>query len=130
MRMGADFDFHYTGPENKNRVTYRVSIQDALVHIEGHAAPYALSNISASGLAFYAPDAGFNHGEELIADITGKKRGFLKGLKLEIVRVNRKEGIVACKMVDLDSDNEALIDKLVLEVQKRELARKRAGASS
>ena len=126
--MGVDFDFQYIGPENKGRVTYRVTLQDALVRIVGQDKPYVLSNISASGLAFYVPsDATFRVGQEFVADITGKKRRFLDGLKLEVVRVDRQEGVVACKMIDLDSDNEALIDKLVLEVQKRELARKRAG---
>lgn len=126
--MGVDFDFRYTGPENKGRVSYRVAIQNALVRIEGREHPYALENISATGLAFHATGSEFKAGQMLVADITGQKRSFLSGLKLEVVRVNKEEGIVACRMVDLDSDNEALIDKLVLEVQKRELARKRAGA--
>lgn len=124
--MGVDFNFRYAGPENKGRASFRVAIRNALVRISGREQPYVLENISASGLAFHAAGTEFRVGEGFVADITGRKRNFIDGLKLEVVRVNREDGVVACRMVDLDSDSEALIDKLVLEVQKRELARKRA----
>ncbi len=126
--MPDRFELHYAGTENHGRLTYRVNLRNAHILIKGSEKVFTLENISASGLAFHAPNAPFHAGERFIADVGGQRRTFLSNIKLEVVRVNKGNGLVACKMIDLDSHTEMLIDKLVLEVQKRELARKRSEA--
>jgi len=114
---------------NSARGAFRTSLPGLGLRIEGRPAPYSVKDFSVNGLAFSAGDDSFSVEEEFKVDFVLGKKELLTGLDIKIVRDIGK-GLMGCIYVDLDKYQEARLDKLVLEVQKRMIQlRKKKGVS-
>ncbi|HAS90513.1 MAG TPA: PilZ domain-containing protein [Desulfovibrio sp.] len=114
---------------SSSRGAFRTSIPGLALRIEGHPSIYSVKDFSVNGLAFAAGDGIFKVDQQFKVDFILGKKDLLTGLEIKIVRDIGK-GLMGCIYVDLDKYQEARLDKLVLEVQKRMIKlRKKKGAS-
>lgn len=115
--------------KNQARGAFRASLPGLAVRIEGHSGLFKVKDFSVNGLAFWAGKDTFKVDDEFLVDFVLGKKVLLSGLTAKIVRDIGK-GLMGCVFVGLDKYQEARLDKLVLEVQKRMiLLRKQKGAS-
>ncbi|WP_319765202.1 PilZ domain-containing protein [Maridesulfovibrio sp.] len=111
------------------RGAFRTSLPGLALRIEGKESTYSVKDFSVNGLAFSAGDDTFEVNETFMVDFVLGKKALLTGLEIKVVRDIGK-GLMGCIYVDLDKYQEARLDKLVLEVQKRMIKlRKKKGAS-
>ncbi|WP_320005837.1 PilZ domain-containing protein [Maridesulfovibrio sp.] len=114
---------------NSSRGAFRTSLPGLALRIDGRPESYSVKDFSVNGLAFAAGKESFAVDEQFKVDFVLGKKELLTGLEIKIVR-DIGEGLMGCIYVDLDKYQEARLDKLVLEVQKRMiLLRKKKGAS-
>ena len=111
------------------RGAFRTSLPGLALRIEGYPSAYSVKDFSVNGLAFSAGNDSFEVDQQFRVDFVLGKKELLTGLDIKVVRDIGK-GLMGCIYVDLDKYQEARLDKLVLEVQKRMiLLRKKKGAS-
>lgn len=111
------------------RGAFRTNIPGLALRIKGHSCIYSVKDFSVNGLAFAAGDTAFKVDQQFEVDFVLGKKDLLTGLEIKIIRDIGK-GLMGCIYVDLDKYQEARLDKLVLEVQKRMIKlRKKKGAS-
>ncbi|MBI9112464.1 PilZ domain-containing protein [Maridesulfovibrio ferrireducens] len=114
---------------NKARGAFRTSVPGLAIRIKGYPDPFSVKDFSVNGLAFTSGNDVFEVGTPLEVDLLLGSKGILLGITLEIVRDIGK-GLMGCIFIGLDKYQEARLDKLVLEIQKRMiLLRKKKGAS-
>ena len=111
--------------ENK-RNAYRVRATGLELWIPKLNRAVVVSDISATGLALHdLPEGALGWGEVFACDLLLNKKLFISGLFAKVRRVFA-HGEAGCTFEELDPRKEARLDKLVLEVQKRLIALKRA----
>ncbi|SDL39575.1 PilZ domain-containing protein [Maridesulfovibrio ferrireducens] len=114
---------------NKARGAFRTSVPGLAIRIKGYPDPFSVKDFSVNGLAFTSGKDVFEVGTPLEVDLLLGSKEILLGITLEIVRDIGK-GLMGCIFIGLDKYQEARLDKLVLEIQKRMiLLRKKKGAS-
>ncbi len=123
--MSDDFSFTMAGDDKQQRRAFRASVPGLEVYIPARDARYKVGDLSALGLAFLDESRSFKEGEALELDMFLNRKLFLSGLKLRVMRVLDK-GIIGCNFEAIDPRKEARLDKLVLEVQKRLIALRKA----
>lgn len=119
--MPDDLVFSFPG-ENNPRRAFRVQAHDLIVQVPGFAQACTVKDLSSAGLAFWttAP-SGFSLGDTIELDLFVGRELFLEQLEARIVRV--ANDLVGCEFVGLRRWQEFSLDKLVLEVQKEQIAR-------
>lgn len=118
-----DLDFNM--PESHEaRRAYRAQVSTVSAAIAGRGR-FQVRDISALGLALQSTCDVFANGEHFELDLFVEDSLYISGLVAHIVRCNAG-GLVACAFESLDRRQEALLDKLVLEVQKRLIAERKA----
>lgn len=111
------------------RGAFRTCLPGLALRIEGYPSTYSVKDFSVNGLAFLAGEDSFEVEQQFVVDFVLGKKELLTGLEIKVVRDIGK-GLMGCIYIDLDKYQEARLDKLVLEVQKRMiLLRKKKGAS-
>jgi len=123
--MFDDFSFTIAGDEKQQRRAFRTNVPGLEIWIPARNLRYRVGDLSALGLAFVDKSRSFREGETLELDMFLNKKLFLAGLKIRVMRV-LDNGIIGCNFEGLDPRKEARLDKLVLEVQKRMIALRRA----
>jgi len=123
--MSDDLSFSMAGDDKQQRRAFRTDVPGLEAYIPSRDARYKVGDLSALGLAFVDQSRSFKEGEALEMDMFLNKKLFLSGLKLRVMRVLDK-GIIGCNFEGIDPRKEARLDKLVLEVQKRLIALRRA----
>jgi hypothetical protein len=119
-----DFDIKIEGEDDRLRKAFRTQVPGLMVRIEGRKEPFQVKDVSAGGFAFLDKDKTFQEGRTHHVDLLLKNKVFLKGLTARVMRV-LDNGLIGCNLEDLDKRQEARLDKLVLEVQKRLIAQRR-----
>lgn len=111
-----------------NRGTYRATIPGLTVRLStGQIC--AARDISASGVGFTVPDGcSLVEGQLLVLDILVADRLYIQSLEATVVRMYGDT--VASAFRQLSRMQEARLDKLVLETQKRLIARRKAQAAA
>ncbi len=102
------------------RKAYRVSIPGLKVIIKGRDDDYQAMDISAGGVAFSFSEKdkpGLATGREIELSLKIKNRVFLENLRAVVIK--SRDDFAACEFRDIPFRQEVLLDKLVLEVQKR-----------
>ncbi len=121
----TNFEFSIGGDESSRRA-FRAEVPGLEGVIKEKQQGYPIKDISATGFAILAPNSGMKQGENLHMDLMLSKRLYIGELPCQVVRV-LDNGIVGFDFLALDRRQEARLDKLVLEVQKRIIAKKRTG---
>ncbi len=119
-----DFDIKTGDDDDRLRKAFRTQVPGLMVRIKDRKEPYQVKDVSAGGFAFLDESRSFKEGAVLEVDLLLKTKLFLGGLKARVMRV-LDNGITGCNLEDLDPRQEARLDKLVLEVQKRLIAQRR-----
>jgi c-di-GMP-binding flagellar brake protein YcgR len=124
-KNGYDFDFVIPSDEYgvTKRQAYRAPMPGLRAQI--HDGPrLRIYNMSISGAAYQisGQDArGYarllKEGSIFVADLMGREKIIIAGVEHEVVRMT--EDLLGCQFVNLSPRQEAKLDKLVLEVQKR-----------
>ncbi|WP_051617492.1 PilZ domain-containing protein [Desulfonatronovibrio hydrogenovorans] len=109
------------------RKAYRVNIPDLKISFGNDPELYPALDISARGVAFSIgkdQKPALSPGGQAELSLVIRDKVYLKDLQARVVKL--KDNFGACEFQDLPLRQEALLDKLVLEVQKKmiELQRK------
>ncbi|AAS96700.1 PilZ domain-containing protein [Nitratidesulfovibrio vulgaris] len=118
-----DFDFSLPTTHGA-RQAYRALVQGVAAVVPSHGL-YAVRDISALGLALLAPCDAFVDGEHFRLDLFVDGEPYIEGLLAHVVR-RCDAGLVACSFDGPNRAQEEHLDKLVLEVQKRQIAERKA----
>ncbi len=121
----SDFDFTIKSDGKSPRQAYRTKVPGLRAVVAEKDESFAVKDISATGLAIEDKTGLFKEGDTFQFDLFIKKKPFLTKLTAEVIRV-LGNGMIGCNFVDLSPRKEARLDKLVLEVQKRLIAMKKA----
>ncbi|MGE4551946.1 MAG: PilZ domain-containing protein [Desulfovibrionaceae bacterium] len=120
-----DFDIKMAGDGDTARQAYRTRVPGFEARFAQKPQPYPVKDISASGFAVDDPTKNFKEGQILDLEFLLNKKLFLGGLKAKVVRVV-PNGIIGFLFEDMDRRQMMKLDKLVLEVQKRLIALRKA----
>lgn len=119
----ADYDFNIDS--ESQRRAFRAQVPGLNVWIKERQASYPIKDISATGFAVMAPVFPLKEGESFTMDLLLNQKLYVADVPCIVVR-KLDNGIVGCDFKTLDRRQEARLDKLVLEVQKQMIAKKRA----
>lgn len=122
----TNFEFTLDGDESSRRA-FRTQVPGLEAWIRERQQGYSVKDISAAGFALHITSGSFSQGETVHMDLLLSKRLYIGELPCQVVRV-LEDGIVGFEFLPLDIKQEARLDKLVLEVQKRSIAKKRTGS--
>lgn len=120
-------EFHFvqsTGREGE-RQAYRTVVPGLVARVSGTDGAFPVDNVSAGGIAMLAPGNDFAAGESLTLDLLLLGTPYIIALPARVVRLG-VDGLVGCAFSPLDLRQEARLDKLILEVQKRLIAWRKA----
>lgn len=120
-------DFNFTLPSDVEgeRRAYRTSVPGLEASVAGKDGTFPVENVSAVGLAMHAPGHAFAEGENLRVDLLIMGRPYITALPAKVARLG-EGGLVGCEFASPDFWQESRLDKLVLEVQKRMIALRKA----
>lgn len=125
--MSADFDFKMPEEGGSQRKAFRARVPGLEAWLSKQKKTLPIADLSAGGLALMDPDGILREGEIVEFDLLLSKKLFLSKVRAQVMR-KLPNGTAGCNFDTLDRQQEALLDKLVLEVQKRLIALKRAQA--
>ena len=120
-----DFDFTLPSDHEGERRAYRTSVPGLAASVAGKDGTFPVDNVSAVGIALHAPGHAFAEGENLRLDLLILGRPYITALPARVARLG-EGALVGCEFTTPDFWQEARLDKLVLEVQKRMIARRKA----
>lgn len=115
--MGFEVDIR-SSIEPQLRKAFRTKVPGLTVRFSEREKSHEVKDLSATGLAILEPDSGFEEGTRTELDLMINDKLFLGGVKAEIRRV-LDNGIIGVNFLELSRKQQAKLDKLVLEVQKR-----------
>ncbi|MGL4722213.1 MAG: PilZ domain-containing protein [Desulfovibrionaceae bacterium] len=113
--------------EIQHRRAYRVEPPRsiAIKNLE-NAQVYFLKDISFLGLAFNTKKVNdFWIGQKIKIDVLLKEYIFISKMEAEVVRIIEESSLIACEFKDNTEDMEYRLSKLVLEIQKEYIKRKK-----
>jgi len=114
--MGFDIDL--PSGDDQLRKAFRTKVPGLAVRFPALKKVFEVKDVSATGFAVLDPEKGFKEGQSLEVDLLIKKKVFVAECKAVVMRV-LDNGIIGINFVDLGRQQQAKLDKLVLEVQKR-----------
>lgn len=121
-----DFKFSLPGLDQEKRNAFRATIPGLEAYVRERRKYYVIHDLSATGMGIKVdPGQGFKEGMSFDCDLYLNKRLYLGGLRATIMRITSKM-IAGCEFAVMDTRKEARLDKLVLEVQKRLIALRKA----
>ncbi|UZP67860.1 PilZ domain-containing protein [Desulfovibrio mangrovi] len=123
----TNFEFSLGGGGESARRAFRAQVPGLEGWFADRQKGYPIKDISATGFAILDETRSFKQGESLQMDLFIKQRLYVGEIPCQVVRA-LENGIVGFDFLPLDRRQEARIDKLVLEVQKRSIANKQAGS--
>ncbi|MFV0421776.1 PilZ domain-containing protein [Oleidesulfovibrio sp.] len=122
--MSGELDLVFTGSGGQ-RQAFRTRIKGLEAFLEGRGLFLPVRDISGNGCSVDAEGQDFVVGDDFQVDLYVNKKLFLAGLAATVVR-RLPDGALGCSFDRLDRRQEARLDKLILEVQKRQIATKKA----
>lgn len=115
--MGFEVEIR-SGVEPQLRKAFRTKVPGLTARFVGQERPFDVKDLSATGFAVLEPDADLSEHQQIECDLLINNKLFLGRVKAEIRRV-LDNGIIGINFIELDRKQQAKLDKLVLEVQKR-----------
>jgi len=123
-----DFSFSLDLEEGK-RQAFRARVPGLLCIVQGRDVEFAVKDISATGLALVDETNTLADDEVFYLDLLINRRAYMQEVKAKVIRIIGN-GIVGVNFLELDRRQEAKLDKLVLEVQKRLINMRKLKAAS
>ena len=121
-----DFDFVLPEDDANKRGAFRAQVAGLKARISGSSRDFPVRDVSAAGCALHDETGRrFRQGDVFELEIRLNDKPLLTQAAVTVKRV-LDNGLIGCSFVGLSSRQEALLDKLVLEVQKRMIALKKA----
>ena len=114
--MGFDIDL--PSGDDQLRKAFRTRVPGLAVRFPALKKVFEVKDVSATGFAVLDQEKKFKEGQSLEVDLLIKKKVFVAECKAEVMRV-LDNGIIGINFVDMSRQQQAKLDKLVLEVQKR-----------
>jgi c-di-GMP-binding flagellar brake protein YcgR len=112
-----EFSFSLDLEEGK-RQAFRARVPGLLCIVQGRDVEFPVKDISATGMALVDEGNNLSDDEVVYLDLLINHRAYMQEVKAKVIRVIGN-GIVGVNFIELDRRQEAKLDKLVLEVQKR-----------
>jgi len=125
-----DFEFKLEG-ESGRRQAHRERVHGLVARIDGLEEPFVVHDVSASGLALVDPRGELTQQWVCRVALAIGERVLARDLPAIVVREADPAGRIAgLSFMDLGPRQEAWLDKLVLEIQKRRIALRKAREAS
>lgn len=117
-----DFEFKLVGEISGRRASHRERVRGLTARIEDGEARFVVHDVSASGLALVDPEAILRQGQTCHVTLAIGDKQLATGLPAEVVRQAQPDREIAgVSFRSLSLRQEAWLDKLVLEIQKRRI---------
>ena len=116
----ATLDFQIKGDVPSQRGRYRVVTCGLSLFLDDVSQAFDIHDLSSSGCHLYDPAGLLAVGRIFDSDLHIGDTSYLADLKVKVIR--RTNYGVACAFQALNDKQEAMLDKLLLELQKREIA--------
>lgn len=113
-----DFTVRLPNEDEQLRKAFRTRVPGLTIREAQSGMEYQVKDLSSSGFAILDESRAFKEGRTIDFDLLLARKLFLQGVKGKVRRI-LDNGIVGCNFVELNQRQEAKLDKLVLEVQKR-----------
>lgn len=120
-----DFKISIPSEDERMRQAYRTRVPGFLACFVKPEACCPVKDLSATGFAIVDDQQHFAEGRQYEVQLKIKEKVFLDELKVQAMRV-MENGLVGFNFQELDRRKQIKLDKLVLEVQKRLIAHKKA----
>ncbi len=123
----ADFEVSLGMGSPGNRGAYRMRIAGLEARVGDFEELFAISDISATGCCMVVPEAlrgRLRTGRALSMSLLAGQKSLLTAITAKIIRV-LPNGTVACSFRGLAVEQEAVLDKLILETQKVAIRRRK-----
>ena len=120
--MAIQMDFEYEpGREGKRRV-YRVLAPGLTVRFAEGENFFSIADLSVGGMAIRLPNEhSFAVGDEAVATFCIKDKLIIPPVRVKILRLDADKKTAAFEFNDLNERQEAMLDKLVLALQKHNI---------
>ncbi len=123
--------FNVTYNESGKRDAFRASLPGLFVRIDGETF-CKVNDLSASGIGFTPPSEGvifadghpLEQNEDFVLDLLIGNKVVMELLGVLAVRI--KKDLIACTFINMDRLQEERLDKIVLEIQKHIIMRRKA----
>jgi hypothetical protein len=116
----ATLDFHVALNSPRQRGRYRVTAQGLSLHLDDVGQTFPLRDFSSTGCNLCAPAGGLTVGRIFNGTLYIGGAGYLADIKVMVVR-HVAGNSVACIFRALTRQQEIMLDKLLLEIQKRRI---------
>lgn len=110
-------------PDSERRLAFRAVLVGTKARLSGLPDLYPVNDLSVSGLSLAMADGLLAPEQELGLDLLIADKVYLAALPVKAVRC--KDGECACSFGALNRQQELKLDKLILEMQKRYIARQK-----
>ena len=113
-----DFSIVLDSPRQRGR--YRVVTRGLSLYLDALAQTFDIHDLSSNGCNLHAPAELFATGRIFYGDLHIGKTNYLAQLTIKVVR-HIADHNVACSFQALNRQQEFMLDKLLLEIQKRNI---------
>lgn len=122
--MSNEFSFTYSNEDN-DRNTYRVTVTNLKFKENDTGEVFQVLNLSAGGFCIkqWDREPQLAPGDRLTGDLLLNGKVYVGSLIVRVVRISND--LLGCEFVELDYRDEIRLDKLVLEIQKKLISRKK-----
>jgi len=117
----ATLDFHIALHSPHHRGRYRVATRGLSLYLDYLAQTFDIHDLSSSGCNLLAPAGLLAMGRIFNGDLQIGNASYLAHLKIKVVR-HITDNNVACAFQAMSRQQEIRLDKLLLEIQKRNIA--------
>ena len=125
-----DFTFELVG-ESGRRQAHRERVRGLTARIEGREDVFTVHDVSVSGLALVDAERALRHGDAFRLSLAIAGKALICGLPAMVVReCGPDRELAGVAFGTLSSRQEAWLDKLVLEIQKRRIDLRKARAAA
>jgi hypothetical protein len=114
-----DFQIALNSPRERGR--YRVAVRGLALYLDDVAQRFDILDCSSAGCRLSAPTKLLAVGRIFDGDLHAGNTSYLAGLKIKVVR-HIADNSTACVFQALTRQQEIMLDKLLLEIQKRGIA--------
>jgi len=116
----AELDFNIALNSPRQRGRYRVDARGLSLHLDDVAQTFPLRDFSSTGCNLCAPAEGLTRGRIFNGTLYIGNVSYLADIKVMVVR-HVADNSVACIFRSLTRQQEIMLDKLLLEMQKRRI---------
>ncbi len=121
-------DITFKAPDEKagGRSTFRARVPGLGVRVQELGQAFAVTDLSAGGFALESDGKPFSLGQKFTVELLIKDQVYVTGLLSVVRRIIPAQLVVGFSFEPMDRRQEARLDKLVLEVQKRMIDMRKA----